>query len=191
MPKFSKYIYYEIAAWLLGILGLIVLLWEPLSGQGILKHDNIKWNFPVFKFFIETLNGGELPLWNPFSNAGLPFFPVASQMRLWEPLHILFAFVGPLFTKDIVSLYVANRVLHSLVMVLGIYLLLRSYTKYLIVRLSLIPILLYSSIFLGSFRQDGIINQFLWAGYSTYFLLQLLKTEKWKPHHVFGFILQK
>ena len=61
----------------------------------------------------------------------------------------------------------------------------RSIAKHLFVRLSLIPILLYSSFILGSFRQDSILYQFAWIPYIAYFLLRIVYHKDYRWHNWF------
>jgi len=179
----EKSVIFESIVWLLSIILLINLLSSMLiTAETTLTHDNYYWYYPIFQFFAENIANGQFPLWNPFTHAGEPFYPILPQFRLFEPLVILNISLGQLVTDDIVLLFNWNRVIQSLVMLFGIYIVFRSFTKHLLIRLTLIPILLYSSLLLGSFRQDAILNQFLWVPYITFFLLQIIyyKDYRWR-----------
>lgn len=73
-------------------------------------------------------------------------------------------------------------------MVSGIYIVLRSFAKNLFIKLTLIPILIYSSIMLGSFRQDAILNQFIWIPFIIFFLLRVIyyKDYCWRNWSMLG-----
>lgn len=145
-----------------------------LFGTATLVHDNLLWNYPIFKFFAENIINDHFPFWNPFDHGGEPFYPLLVQIRLLEPVTLLIIYIGRFISNDILMLFNWNRFILSLIMVSGIYIVLRSFAKYLFIRLTLIPILLYSSIMLGSFRQDAILNQFIWIPFIAFILLRII-----------------
>ncbi len=153
-----------------------------LFGQATLVHDNLLWNYPIFKFFAENIVNGHFPFWNPFEHGGEPFYPLLVQIRLLEPITLLVIYIGRFISNDILILFNWNRFILSLIMVSGIYIVLRSFAKNLFIKLTLIPILLYSSIMLGSFRQDAILNQFVWVPFIAFFLLRIIyyKDYSWR-----------
>jgi hypothetical protein len=153
-----------------------------LFGTATLVHDNLLWNYPIFKFFAENIINGHFPFWNPFDHGGEPFYPLLVQIRLLEPVTLIIIYIGRFISNDILMLFNWNRFILSLIMVSGIYIVLRSFAKYLFIRLTLMPILLYSSIMLGSFRQDAILNQFIWIPFIAFFLLRIIyyKDYRWR-----------
>ena len=171
----------------IGILAVAFLIYTIrsllLSGKTTLIHDNILWNYPVFQFFAENVIHGHFPFWDPFSHAGEPFYPILGQVRLLEPTTLLVIYFGKFISADIVMLFNWNRFIQSLVMAFGVYIVLRPLAGHLFIRLSLIPILLYSSFMLGSFRQDAILNQFLWVPFVTYFLLRIVYYKDYRWHN--------
>jgi hypothetical protein len=171
----------------IGILAVAFLIYRMrsllLSGETTLIHDNLLWNYPVFQFFAENIINGHFPFWDPFSHAGEPFYPILGQMRLFEPITLLVIYFGKFISADIVMLFNWNRFIQSLVMAFGVYIVLRPLGEHLFIRLSLIPILLYSSFMLGSFRQDAIVNQFLLVPFVTYFLLRIVYYKDYRWHN--------
>jgi len=159
-----------------------------LFGTATLVHDNLLWNYPIFKFFAENIINGHFPLWNPFEHGGEPFYPLLVQIRLLEPVTLLMIYIGRFISNDILMLFNWNRFILSLIMVSGIYIVLRSFAKNLFIKLTLIPILLYSSIMLGSFRQDAILNQFIWIPLIAFFLLRIIyyKDYRWRSWIMLG-----
>jgi hypothetical protein len=155
---------FEAAYAVVHFLCLLLLLKKSLLiASTTYSHDNFLWNFPIFHFFAETLLQGEWPWWNPYTHGGEPFYPILGQMRLFEPITLLTVLIGGIFTKDLILLFNWHRMLLSLWMLLGMYLVLRSHLRSLFQRLCLITILFYSSTFLGSLRADGYIHNFLWV----------------------------
>lgn len=151
-----------------------------LFGQATLVHDNILWNYPIFKFFAENVINGHFPLWNPFEHSGEPFYPLLGQAKLLDPITLLTIYLGHFISNDIVILFNWDHFIRSLIMVGGVYIVFRTLAANPFVRLSLIPILLYSSFMLGSFRENFTF-QFLWISFITYFLLRIVyyKDSRW------------
>lgn len=176
----------ELFFWIATLMHVIYRMRSLLIfGTTSIVHDNIYWCYPVFHFFAENIIHGHLPLWNPYSHGGEPIYPLLGQLRLYEPLTLITIFVGQLFTKNLLLLFHWNRLLLTLQMQIGMYLVLRGFTKNLWVRLSLIPILLMSSVALGSFHQDAILSYFLWTPYVIYFLLKIFFRKNYRWHNFF------
>lgn len=163
-------------AFLLGVLRSMLIF-----GETTLTHDNIYWNYPAFHFFAENLINWNFPLWNPYSHGGEPFYPLLFQFKFLDPFTIITVLGGHLITDDMVMLFNWHRFLTTLALCLGTYLVLRPITAHMLIRLTLIPILLFSSFTLGSFWQDGIINQFTWVPFIVYFLLRIVlyRDNRW------------
>lgn len=170
--------------WLTAGLCLAVLLFflrkALFLGTAVFPHDNLYWNYPIFRFFAHSLLNGEIPWWNPFSHGGEPFYPLWGQMRLYDPITLLLFGVVSRFTDDLLLLFHWVRFGQILFCLAGIYFFLRSECQSIFVRLSLLVILCFSSTFLCSLRQDGIIHSFLWAPWATLFLRNFLRDGEWK-----------
>lgn len=143
---------------------LVFLLRTPLfRGTTTFWHDNLYFNYPAFQFFAENWLQGTLPLWNPYSHGGEPFYPLLLQMRFLEPITLLTVRVAGLFTRNLPILFHWNRLALSLFFAAGAYLWLRPRAKSLLAKLSLQSLLLFSSLMLNSFRADGALNHVLWV----------------------------
>ncbi len=182
--KYSTVI--EITAGISGIAFLIYLFRGMLFlGETTFPHDHMYWGLPVFQFFAENLINGNLPLWDPFTHSGEPFYPIFIHLRLLEPITLLTIYLGHFFTGDSVTLYNWAHFMQNFVMVLGIYCFFRSLAKNILIRISLVPILLYSSFMLGPFRQAGLIYQFVWVPFIMYFLLRIIHYKDYRWHNWF------
>lgn len=81
------------AGWLTGgrfalLLGSLVFLAFPaviLGSRTFVFRDFGLFSYPVASFVRESFWRGELPLWNPFSNCGLPFLAQWNTMVLYPP----------------------------------------------------------------------------------------------------------
>ncbi len=169
----------EITAAVVAVAFLIYFLRSMLLyGETTLMHDSIH-GYPYFQYFVENIINASWPFWNPFSHGGEPFYFMIEHRRLLEPVTLLTIYLTQFFTHDAVLILGWNTLVLSIGMVTGIYILLRSYADNLFIRLTLIPILLYSSIFLCSFRQACFLLLFMWVPYIAYFLLRIV----WKKDH--------
>ncbi len=159
-----------------------------IFGEATLGHDNFAWSYPIFQFFAENIIHGQFPFWNPFSHAGEPFYSLILSIRLLEPVTLLVIYIGQFIADDIVMLFNWNRFIQSIMMAFGVYIVFRPLAKNLFIRLTLIPILFYSSFMLGSFWQDLIINQFMWAPFIAFFLLRIVyyKNYHWRNWIILG-----
>ena len=171
----------EIVIGLCAVAFLVYLLRSMLLyGETTLLHDNI-YGYPFFQYFAENIINGNYPFWNPFSNGGEPFYPIISLQTYYEPITLLTIYIGSFITDDIVMIFNWHKVVKILFMLLGVYIVLRLHTKHLFIRLSLIPILLYSSFLLVSFHANSSIKIFFWVPWITYFLLSIIwyKDYRW------------
>lgn len=125
---------------------------------------------------------GSLPLWDPFSNGGQPFYPLLIQFRLLEPIILLTIGIGQFFTKNTVILFNLSKILQTFCMCAGAYFCLYRYTRHTLTRVLLIPILLFSSFSLDGFHQDGMLSQFLWVPWLIHFLICLLLERDYRWH---------
>ena len=62
---------------------LILSGWHPI-------HDSVNW-FPFFDYFQSSIASGTIPLWNPYSQLGMPFFQNFQTLALLEPSTLLTA----------------------------------------------------------------------------------------------------
>jgi len=85
--------------------------------------------------------------------------------------------------NDLVSLYNWGHVVQNIVMVFGVYIAFRTLAANIFIRISLIPILLYSSFMFSPFRQAGVIYQFVWVPYVTYLLLRIVYNRDYRWHN--------
>ncbi len=187
MRKISKKYGFEIGLEL-GCVALCfaLFLWllriPLIQGTTTFTHDNYYWNYPTFSFLVDTILNGRLPLWNPYSHGGEPFYPILGQMRFFEPVTLLVIKVGSYFTQNITLLFNWQRAAQILFSAAGVYLVLRRVAQHVTIRLCLILLLFFSSHMLGNLRGDGILNHFIWTPYLIYFFsrIVLLKDTRWR-----------
>lgn len=79
-------------ALLLAAWGLVIIayFWEALSRPVIMgERDLALFFFPAVKLWVEALQGGTFPLWNPYSFSGQPLFASLQPAVLYPPNWIL------------------------------------------------------------------------------------------------------
>jgi hypothetical protein len=165
----------EIVTGAIVIVVLLAVLRGPLfRGDTTFIHDVLYWSFPIYHFLAENLLQGRLPYWNPFSHTGEPFYPVLLQLRMLEPASFFSLAVGSAFTSDLITLFNWDRVARGAVGAVGTYVFLRQWATHWVTRLSLLPVVFWSSLLLTSFRQTGAIDAFISGPYVAYFLFRIL-----------------
>jgi hypothetical protein len=168
----------EALVWLVGLGVLGHALRSALFlGRTTFIHDVLFWTYPVHHFVADNLLQGRLPYWNPFSHGGEPLYPLLLQLHMLDPVSLGALAVGSVFTTDLTTLFNWSRVACAVVASLGAYLFLRQWTEHWIVRVSLVPVLLWSSFVLTSFRQTGTNDMFISAPFAAYFLFRILHFE--------------
>ena len=65
---------------------------EPIVPHNKLLDDLVLENYPWKKFILESLQAGDLPLWNPYQFAGLPFLASGQHSALY-PFSIIYYLV--------------------------------------------------------------------------------------------------
>jgi hypothetical protein len=112
------------AAWILFVLLAVVFFWEVLVGLGVDRRyfwdDFLEFTYPTRYFAAESLARGEIPFWNPYVFAGMPFFADIQSAVLY-PLNLglnLFAPGGQLPLVAVEALAVLHLVLAGIWMFL-------------------------------------------------------------------------
>lgn len=173
----------EAAVFVAGAVTLGLFEWKALfTGATTLRHDHVYWGLPIYSFFAESVGQGLLPLWNPFTHGGEPAYLPLFQLRLLDPLALLVALAGRLVGADLITLYAWDRFVRGVVIAAGSYLLLRLWARHPLTRLSLIPILLFSSIEWSHIRQMAFAEQFLVAPFVLLFFFRIiyLHDNRWR-----------
>jgi hypothetical protein len=77
----------------ISLLPSLAIGWRVLFLHQIPQSaDNLNQFIPYYSFAREMIRGGELPLWNPFSSAGMPFL-ADPQTGVFYPLNLLHYFL--------------------------------------------------------------------------------------------------
>jgi len=82
-------------------------LWQPLAPEGYthpanpILSDQVYQFFPWKVFALRSLARGQLPLWNPYTDAGLPFVGNA-QSAIFDPFNLL-SYLLPLYSSYVVT----------------------------------------------------------------------------------------
>ncbi len=182
----------EAVALLVGVVGLALFQRSALiAGTTTLQHDHLYWGVPLYTFFAESVGLHRLPLWNPFTHGGEPFHIAIFQLRLLDPPAVLVALAGHWVGGDPVTLYAWDRFVRGVVVGVGAYLVLRLWARHLLTRLSLIPIVLFSSVQWSLVRQMAVAEQFLLAPFILLFVLRIvyLGDDRWRNWLAAAFLL--
>lgn len=89
LDRTNKYIYY-----LAFLIIIVIAFWQIAVGLHPVKYDMIDCYFPWRYFIGESLQLGELPLWNPYQNLGSPIHADPSSGIWYPPVWILGTIFG-------------------------------------------------------------------------------------------------
>jgi hypothetical protein len=181
----------ETGAFLAGVIVLVLFQWPALGGSRGLGHDHAYWGVPVYTFFAESIALGRLPLWNPFTHGGEPFYLPLFQLRLLDPSALLVALAGRWLGADPLTLYAWDRLVRGVLLGAGSYLLLRLWARHLLTRLSLVPIALLSSMQWSAVRQMAVAEQYLLGPLVLLLVLRIvyLGDNRWRSWLAVAFLL--
>ncbi len=180
----------ESLVWLLFIGVLLYILRSILfKGNEIFAHDTLYW-YPLYQFFAENIIQGRFPYWNPYTHGGEPFFPaIHAGTRLLDPTTFIVILLGKMFKVNLLILFAWDLVVKCILSAIGTYILLRRWAEHRISQLSLIPILLFSSFTFISFRQNGLLFNFMWTPFIVYFLFEIIFFKKNSWSNWLGMVL--
>ena len=115
--------WFQPRAFALGLAGLVIVSWwEVLFGFGTFALGDFDvFGYPLAHYHRESFWRGEIPLWNPHNNCGLPFLAQWNSLVLYPPslFYVLFPLSWSLGMFCVLHLYAGG---------LGMYFLARHWT---------------------------------------------------------------
>jgi hypothetical protein len=158
-------------------LAAFFLIWLFIFRDYLLHRNTVNMDtlltYGVGKFFLNNLLNGVVPLWDPFTHLGAPYYSLGI-LGVFSPVFIIF----PLLVLIGVSYYDAfliYSILNFWVGCLGFYFLARAFLKDEVFALLAFIALLFSSVGLLLFVQANMILMFTPAMWVFYFLLRFLE----------------
>ncbi|OHD69333.1 MAG: hypothetical protein A2W19_05330 [Spirochaetes bacterium RBG_16_49_21] len=140
-----------------------------ISGYGPV-HDAMNWH-GVSHYFYTSVADGRFPYWNPYSQAGTPFYNYFQTLGLLEPSNFIFIFIQKITGCTTFTSYILHYLFLMYIFILGTYFTLRFLLRD--NRLSLVfSIILLLSVFPNFMRQNGALNTFVLAPFLTYFIFK-------------------
>jgi hypothetical protein len=100
------------------VLALFFRAFTPPPGQMIYGYDYSAFDYYLWLFIRESLVKRQLPLWNPYIFAGIPFLE-HPQIELWYPINVLYLLLPPQTASP------ANLAIHILIAMTSMYWLMR------------------------------------------------------------------
>jgi len=143
----------------LGVIALaaIGLLFETLFfGQLHRENDTYYFYYPVYKWFAEQLQAGQLPLWMPQFFSGYPLFADGETGMLYPP-HWLFFGLLPFHAA-----FVGLRVLHFLMAGAFMYAWMRALTLRRLAALLAALTFAYGSFLVGQMHHENLLRTAVW-----------------------------
>ncbi|MBI3315590.1 MAG: hypothetical protein HYZ87_01260, partial [Candidatus Omnitrophica bacterium] len=140
---------------------LLVLSADVLGGPRYLpRHDNWKYAFPFFDFFLNGLvESGTLPAWNPYVNAGMPSFLWLNHNFLFNLPHLLSYVLYPLVWRGVTTLqmYWLVLIFGNVMFSLGCYGFFRVLFSNRIAAVYGFVVCLFSGITVGTLHQEQLM----------------------------------
>ncbi|NPV13713.1 YfhO family protein [candidate division WOR-3 bacterium] len=106
------------------VAAVILFFWEILTRQNFLWEDILYQYYPFHFFLFKNLRQFNLPLWNPYMFAGMPFL-ADIQTQVFYPLNWLFAFIANTNQNYVFWLVELKCIIHLFLGALSFYLLMR------------------------------------------------------------------
>lgn len=156
------------------LLVLIAALWPLVFGQAVMKWDAMDLYLPWKYFITDTLSHNQLPLWNPFINAG---FSQMGDPGTWYPVSWG---VGLLFGGYSIGALHFEYLLHLYLGGLGFYFLLKhfGFSRAVIVACAIGYML--SGLMIGNAQHIGWVVSAAWLPWIVMYYLKLQLEPKFR-----------
>lgn len=173
---------------ILTIIILIVfcaLYYKLLIGSEIFTHDSIIW-CGRFYYYVENIIKGNIPFWDPYIIAGVPFYPNINFAGLLSPLIIIPVVLVKIFNWDILLAFVYFQMFNLAIFIVGAFYLFRFITKCNI-SASVSALVLLLAVAPPFFRQAGTIEFAYLTPFALYFLLSFFDNIKNPKRYLYFF----
>lgn len=160
----------KVPAWTLLLCALLIGMWWLSTFQYTMKWDIMDITLPWQYFISESINGGELPLWNPFVKNG---FPQMGLQDTWYPVTWLIAF---LFGMDVWSIQF-SYLLHLFIAGLGMYKYLQGKTFGHPISVAMGVCYMFSGFMIGNAQHLGWVVGAAWLPWVFYYFDRMLSEE--------------
>ncbi|PHR26453.1 MAG: hypothetical protein COA38_14830 [Fluviicola sp.] len=156
------------------LLVLVAALWPLVFGQAVMKWDAMDLYLPWKYFITDTLSNNQLPLWNPFINAG---FSQMGDPGTWYPISWG---VGLIFGGYSIGALHFEYLLHLYLGGLGFYFLLKQFgfTRTVIVACAIGYML--SGLMIGNAQHVGWVVSATWLPWILMYFLRLQSNPQFR-----------
>ncbi len=149
-------------------------------------HDAILWS-GVFHYYYDALGSGVLPLWNPYSQTGTPFYINYQSFGLLMPFNFIIALMQKIFSWDSVSSYVIQYMFIFYIFILGAYALMENITND--KRKKLLFVMLLSLACFPTVMRSGLLNLFFLIPFIAYYVTKFIKTQEVYRYRLYGYVI--
>ncbi len=147
-----------------------------LSGHDMFTHDAFRW-CGSFYYFVDSLAHGSLPLWDPYSITGTPFYPNFHGHGLLDPLILTSVLMVKVFGLSPLTAWVYFNLLRLFVFILGAYFLFKHVSGCRLAAVLSSGILLFA-IAPADFRQNGLIEIVFLTPFMLFFVLKFIENVR-------------
>lgn len=159
-----------------GILLLVLLaaLWPLVLGQAVMKWDAMDLYLPWKYFITDTLSNNQLPLWNPFINAG---FSQMGDPGTWYPISWG---IGALFGGYSIGALHFEYLFHLYIGGLGFYFLLKQFGLSRTVIVACAIGYMLSGLMIGNAQHVGWVVSATWLPWILMYFLKLQSNPQFR-----------
>jgi Bacterial membrane protein YfhO len=83
------------------VLVALAMFYRPLATETFFFRDLYLLFYPKRLLLVDALRAGRLPLWDPFTNGGVPFLTLPSNFA-WHPSNVLYLVLPTLFAFNLI-----------------------------------------------------------------------------------------
>ncbi len=156
------------------LLVLVAALWPLIFGQAVMKWDAMDLYLPWKYFITDTLSHNQLPLWNPFINAG---FSQMGDPGTWYPVSWG---VGVIFGGYSIGALHFEYLLHLYLGGLGFYFLLKQFGFARMVLVACAIGYMLSGLMIGNAQHVGWVVSAAWLPWILLYFLRLQLTPQFR-----------
>ena len=172
MKKFSRI---HVFVLILIFLQIYFLKESVILGHNTFSHDNYYWLYPLFRDWVNSITTYQIPYFDFKSSTGIPFYPSIIMGKFLDPIEVIKIKILSEFNINDYLIFNINFYTTILINLFFLYKVISLNNKYILSNLLCITILLFSSIFLISFRQNGFLFCYLYSPIIFYIIILISK----------------
>ena len=160
-------------------------------GQETIPYDIQWYQFPHYSYLFQHLKEFAIPIWDPYTYGGGPYFANSQNQLFYLPNFIYTLLNSLLFAESTIRQLQLFQIINHYIFILGLSVLSYNIKKNTLIAISISTICGFSGIFISDLQHVGQINSITWI---PWLLLSLQKVKenksslKWKGTFTFSLL---